>query len=171
MQLLWIHQRKADQDAGVDAVTLGVALIVAAKVGHFLAVDQKDRDAVPSEEDGDGKPGHAGGLHHHLQRCVGRTFACPGEEALEVGRCRVKAEDRGEKASLGIGNDGFVRSRQGQINSDGSHQPSLRGDVSPHCSRGRPSDGRRPGHVVETPYSPSLRLIRGLTLVGQPQRS
>ena len=51
---------------GVDPVTVGMTLIVAAEIGHFLAIDQEDRKRLACIINCDRKPGHASRFDHDL---------------------------------------------------------------------------------------------------------
>jgi len=160
MQFLGVDDGEAHQDAGINAVTLGVTLVVAPQVSDFLAVDEIDWDPVPSKEHGDRKPGHRGGLEHDLQWHVGCPIPSAHEEAFEVGWGGVEGEDRRKAAALCIGDHRLMGAGQGQINPDGPHIPSLRG-ASVHAVCEGTSDGNPPRATHDSTALPKLAIDAG----------
>ena len=109
MQFLGIDQWQASQYPGINAVALGVAFVIATQVSHFLTVDQIDRHIVAHEIDGNRKPGHARGLHHHLH--CGLRYAVAGtfQELIQITWPRLQGEDRGGETALLIEHNGGCR--------------------------------------------------------------
>jgi hypothetical protein len=115
MQFLGIDQREAGEHPGINAVALGMALVIATQVSHFLTVDQIDRHIVAHEIDSNRKPGHARGLHHHLHCSLRYAVAGTLQELLQISWPRLQGEYRGGEMALLIEHNGFVSRLHGQI--------------------------------------------------------
>jgi len=90
-----------------------MTLIVAPKISHLLAVDQKDRKGLAREIHGDGKPGHAGWFHHDLHLGRGCALARPCEQVIQITRLGVDSHDRGAKVPTLVQHHRFVSGLDG----------------------------------------------------------
>jgi len=108
VQLVGIDQHQPGQHPGVDPVTFGMTLIVAAEIGDLLTIDQVDRHRLPRVIDGDGKPGHAGRFDHELHQGTGRALTCPHEQLIQFARSGVDGQDRGAEVPTLVQNHRFM---------------------------------------------------------------
>ena len=170
MQLVWIDEREPDQDAGVDPITFGMALVVATQISHFLTIDQVDRDVLTGEEDGDGEPSHASRFQDDLYGRIGVACRARASKCSKVGGRGLHRQDWGEHGALRIRNHRFVAAVNAKSIPMVRILPLLAWASFPRSACGGPSLARRPGRRGAAAHLPSLRLIRGVS-VRHPQRS
>jgi len=91
MELVGIDQRQTRQHACINSVAFGVALVIAAQVGHLLAVDQVRGHLLAGVIGGDREPSHASRLHDQPDCWGGRALACALQQPLQLARSRMHA--------------------------------------------------------------------------------
>jgi hypothetical protein len=92
VEAIWVQQRQASQQLGVQPVGLGVLGVVGGQVRRLLGGHQDHRRAAPSQPGGQRHPGVAGWFHHHQH--LGGVAGQSGPERFEFLSTRTELVTR-----------------------------------------------------------------------------